>query len=275
MKLTVLVENTSCGLTGSAHGLSLYIEATGHKILFDAGPEGELLLKNAGLLGIDLSQIDLAFLSHGHYDHSGGLMAFLDANSKAQLYLQRMALQPYYATEKEGLRYIGIDSILSGKYADRLHLTDGQERISENLLCFSDVATSDFLSGSNQVLLETCGDEYKPDRFLHEQDLLIEENGKLILIAGCAHRGIINIMRRAKEIAGRAPDAVYAGFHLTNPGMGIDEPEDFVRSVGNELAKWPCRYYTGHCTGKGPYGILKEILGDRLNYLAGGATYEE
>ena len=276
MKLTVLVENTSCSAVEAAHGLSLLIETADHRILFDAGPDSGLLLRNAAALGVDLAAVDLAFLSHGHYDHAGGLMGFLGINSRAELYLQRSALQPHYATESVGLRYIGIDPALPEKYAARLHLTGPQERISENLLCFANISSADFLSGSNLSLLEPDGEGgYAPDAFYHEQNLLIQENGKLILIAGCAHRGIINILRSAKMITGRAPDAVYAGFHLTNPGKGIDEPENFVRSVGEELKKWPCRFYTGHCTGKGPYGILKEILGERLFYLGGGMTFEE
>ena len=275
MKITVLVENSSRGAVGAAHGLSLYIETAAHRILFDAGPDGDLLLRNAQLLGIDLASADIAFLSHGHYDHSGGMMAFLGVNKTAKLWLHPLAAQPHFATENMGFRYIGIDPQITETYADRLCFTDGLTVIDEELTCFSDVKTADFLSGSNLSLLEPDGGDYKPDRFLHEENLLIRENGKIILIAGCAHRGIINFLRRAEEIAGRTPDAVYAGFHLTNPGRGIDEPEAFVRSVGIELGKRPGRYYTGHCTGTGPYGILKEILDSRLSPLSGGTTFEE
>jgi len=275
MKLTVLVENTSCGNTDSAHGLSIHIETQKHIILFDAGPDGALLQKNAKTLGIDLQAIDLAFLSHGHFDHVGGMRAFLELNRTAPLYIQRSAADPHYALEQNGLRDIGIEPALTEQFSDRLHLTDAQCRIDDTILGFSDVETADYLSGSNTTLMEIDGEDLRPDRFLHEQNLLIEENGKLILVAGCAHRGIINILRRAKAITGKAPDAVYAGFHLTNPSKGLDEPVEFVRSVGEELSRWPCRFYTGHCTGQGPFNILKEILGDRLTYLNGGAVFEE
>lgn len=275
MKLTVLVENTACDALGAAHGLSLYLETAQHKILFDAGPDGELLLKNAAALGIDLSAVDLAVLSHGHYDHSGGLMAFLGKNKRAPIYLHRRALAPHYANENLGFRYIGIDPQIREQFSERLRLTEDIQVIDGALTCFSDVQTADLLSGSNQSLLECDGDGYRPDRFLHEQNLLIRENGKLILVAGCAHRGIVNILRRAAAIGGAAPDAVYAGFHLTNPGRGIDEPEAHIRAVGKELAGWPCRYYTGHCTGAGPYAILKEMLHERLDHLGGGKTFQE
>ncbi len=275
MRITVLVENTSCGPVDAAHGLSLYVETAGHRILFDAGPDGGLLLRNAAALGVDLGAADAAILSHGHYDHAGGLLAFLEVNGRAPLYLQRGATAPHGARENTGLRGIGMDPQIEARYPERLVRLDGDFRIDEELSLFSDVRTADFLSGSNRALLERCGRDWAPDRFLHEQNLLIEEGGKLVLIAGCAHRGILNILRSAKERAGRAPDAVYAGFHLTNPGRGIDEPELFIRALGAELQRWPCRFYTGHCTGAGPFGILSEMLGDRLRYLAGGDVFEE
>lgn len=276
MKLTVLVENTSCSAAEAAHGLSLLIETADHRILFDAGPDGELLFRNAAVLGIDLGTVDFAFLSHGHFDHAGGLADFLGYNSRAKLYLQHRALAPHFAEEADGLRYIGVAPELSDLFAARIIMTDDIFSITPHITSFAEVQSADYLSESCRSLLEPDGEGgYAPDAFYHEQNLLIQENGKLILIAGCAHRGIINILRSAKMIAGRVPDAVYAGFHLTNPGKGIDEPEDFVRSVGEELKKWPCRFYTGHCTGKGPYGILKEILGERLFYLGGGMTFEE
>lgn len=275
MKITVLLENTTCAGTIAAHGLSLCIETEKHKLLFDAGPDGNLLLQNAETLGIDLGKVDIAALSHGHYDHSGGLMAFLNANGTAPVYMQKLAPVPHYATENVGFRYIGIDKDISEKFADRLIFTEGVYTIDDELTLFSDIETADFLSDSNLSLLEPDGDSYIPDRFLHEQNLLINQNGKAILIAGCAHRGIVNILRRACEILGKAPDAVYAGFHLTNPGRGIDEPDDFVASVALALSKYPSRFYTGHCTGTHPFSVLKETLGDRLTYMAGGKIFEE
>ena len=84
MRLVALVENTACADIAQAHGLSLYIETEKHRILFDAGPDGALLLSNAEKLGIDLKRVDIAVLSHGHYDHAGGLRAFMELNSSAK-----------------------------------------------------------------------------------------------------------------------------------------------------------------------------------------------
>jgi 7,8-dihydropterin-6-yl-methyl-4-(beta-D-ribofuranosyl)aminobenzene 5'-phosphate synthase len=83
MKISVLCENTTKKENIlSEHGLSLFIETEKHKILFDMG-QSDAFLKNAKTLGIDLSTVDIAILSHGHYDHGGGLRAFLEYNEKA------------------------------------------------------------------------------------------------------------------------------------------------------------------------------------------------
>ncbi len=271
MRIVCLVENTCREGLGCAHGLSIYAETERHKILFDAGPEGGLLLSNAKKLGIDLEEVDIAVLSHGHYDHAGGLRAFLEKNSRAKLYVHTLAAtRGHYATEKVGWRNIGLDESILRDFSDRMVLTGDSLAIDEELSLFSDISTADFISGSNSSLFEESEGEYIPDPFHHEQNLLIREGDKICLLAGCAHRGIINILRRAAELGGKLPETVFSGFHLTNPGLGLDLPEDFVRSVGRELKKYPCAYYTGHCTGSNPYSWLKDELGDTLQYLRGG-----
>ena len=119
MKITALVENTSCSpVIGYEHGLSLYIETEKHKMLFDMGQSG-IFAENAEKLGIDLSKADIAVLSHGHYDHGGGLTRFMEINDTAPIYLSRYAFEPHYnGTEK----YIGLDTAVKG--SERLRFTD-------------------------------------------------------------------------------------------------------------------------------------------------------
>ena len=273
MIITVLIENRPCGSVAAAHGLSLHIQAGGKRILFDFGPEGDLLLRNADALGIDLRSVDLAILSHGHNDHSGGLEAFLRLNDHAPVFCHELAFMPHYSRRKSGLKNISPPQWLPEAYPRRLHMTRGTVEIDKNLTLFSDVTAAELVSGSNATLFEQIGEEFLPDRFLHEQSLLIREEKNLALFAGCAHRGIVNILRRAEAVAGHAPDAVFSGFHLTNPGLGLDEPEELVIAVGNALAAFPARYYTGHCTGEGPCRILKTLLGDRLQYMGCGLQF--
>lgn len=273
MKITTLVENIAEGGLGCAHGLSLFAETGRHNILFDAGPDGAMLLKNAGMLGIDLSRVDVAVLSHGHYDHAGGFPTFLEHNAGALLYVHAEALGGHFAADGSGWRNIGVDPILTSAYGERLVRTGAQHKIDEELSLFSDIHTRELYSESNRSLFEETKTGRTPDRFAHEQDLLIRSDGVTVLLAGCAHRGIVNVLRRAEELLGYTPDYVLAGFHLTNPGLKTDEPEAFVRAVGAELLKRDAIYITGHCTGTGPYAILKDMLGDRMCYMSVGTVF--
>ena len=121
MKITTLLENGACGAElGSAHGLSLYIETPKHRILFDMGPD-EQFLSNAEKLGVDLKAVDLAILSHGHYDHGGGLETFCKLNDTAKIYLRQGAFGDYVALEEDGdLRKIGLDVPECAKLANLL-----------------------------------------------------------------------------------------------------------------------------------------------------------
>ncbi len=275
MKITTLLENTSCRAdVAHAHGLSQYVETNTHKILFDMGP-GPAVLDNARALDIDLTLVDTAVLSHAHDDHSGGLAAFLSVNKTARVYLSRAAMGDYYAMDSgKAPVFIGVPEEVK-VYENRLTLTGDELEIDDTLRLFSDIKTADYRSHANDKLKEKQGVEYPMDAFRHEQNLLICENGKAVLFAGCSHRGIVNILRRAEELLGRAPDAVFAGFHLHNPGTGETEPRELVESVGRELlAREHTVYYTGHCTGQDAFAILKEQMGSRLQYMTGGGTVE-
>lgn len=275
MKFITLLENTACRADlGHVHGLSLYAETANHKLLFDMGPN-TAFADNAAVLGVDLTAVDTAVLSHGHYDHAGGLALFLQKNPSAKIYLHKAALGPYYAVSPGyDPKYIGVPEAAK-QFADRFILTGDELVIDETLRLFSDVKTADYRSHANDKLREKQGADYPMDRFLHEQNLLITEGGKAVLLGGCAHRGIVNILRRAEELLGRAPDAVFAGFHLYNPSTGEPEPRELIEAVGRELAaRKNTVYYTGHCTGPDAFAILKEQLGDRVQPMTGGAVYE-
>lgn len=272
MKLTVLMENCAAGPVSSAHGLSLFVETAGHRILFDSGPDGALLLQNAAALGVSLASADLAVLSHGHYDHAGGLEAFLTENTHAPLCLRRAALLPHSCIRADGsAEDIGVSPALAARFSARLHFTEPLERLAADLTLFSDERGTALRAGSFAAF--RAGGAH--DSFADEQNLLIRENGLLVLLAGCAHRGIVNILDRAAQLGSRAPDAVFAGFHLTRPGTGTDEPESLIRAVGERLAAYPDTvYYTGHCTGTRPYQILEEYLPDRLHPMSCGRVFE-
>lgn len=274
MKVTVLLENAVCrdGLK-CAHGLSMHVETDKHRILFDMGPNAAFL-ENAEALGVDVSAVDLAFLSHAHDDHCGGLELFCKRNATAPVYLQKNVWGEYYVVTPQKCRYLGMDKALR-KYEARFRYADGVTAIDDDLTLFSGGMGRAYWSHANDTLREKRGGDYPPDEFRHEQNLLVTERGKTILLGGCAHNGIVNILRRAEELLGRAPDAVFAGFHLYNPSLGESEPRALVESVARELAARPDTLYcTGHCTGREAFDILKETLGDRLVAMHGGSVFE-
>ena len=113
MRIVNLVENTVCDNgCGAEHGLSYYIETKKHKILMDTGAS-DLFLKNAKKLGIDLTKVDILVLSHGHFDHGGGILSFAEINSTAKIYVQESAFGGFYKEEQEGYRYIGLDPAIA------------------------------------------------------------------------------------------------------------------------------------------------------------------
>lgn len=138
IKIIVLLENTtSASNLKCRHGLSLYVETERHKALFDMGPDA-LFLKNAETLGVDISDIDTAVISHGHVDHCGGLKCFLEKNKKAKIYLRRQAVDEHYVKVLGIPFYAGIDrALVSG---DRFVFTDDIYLIDDEIMLFSNAA---------------------------------------------------------------------------------------------------------------------------------------
>ena len=271
MLIKVLVENTAVSDSfPTEHGLSLYIEANGHKLLFDMGG-GELFAQNAKRLAVDIAHVDFAVLSHGHHDHGGGMETFLRENSKAPVYLHQRAMDRLYSTKPEGgVNEIGIDETLV--HSGRLVFTADRYEISPGFDLFCNVTGREHFSRANKTLLMERDGEKVEDTFEHEQNLIVTEGSTVALFAGCAHNGIINILKRMEEIGYRAPDFVFGGFHLFNPTHKKSEAPELINSVGEYLSNTPSVYYTGHCTGQEAYAQLQRMMGDRMRYMATGSV---
>ncbi|MBR4869907.1 MAG: MBL fold metallo-hydrolase [Oscillospiraceae bacterium] len=273
MKLITLVENTACCESlASVHGLSQYVETATHKLLVDAGPN-RAFLENAEKLGVDLTAVDTVILSHGHYDHTGGLAAFFVVNKTAKVYVRKEAFDKYFSCVGDMAKYIGMEeSLLENR--ERFVFTEELTVMDEELTLFAEPHTHDHLSKASSTLRRFDGENYLPDDFCHEQNLLITDGGKTTLLCGCAHRGIVNILRRAEEILGKAPDYVFGGFHLFNPTTGAPESEELIAAVANELkARENTLYFTGHCTGTASYELLRRHMGEQISYMAGGSSF--
>jgi 7,8-dihydropterin-6-yl-methyl-4-(beta-D-ribofuranosyl)aminobenzene 5'-phosphate synthase len=269
MIIKVLAENTSVSENlGCEHGLSLYIETDKHRLLFDTGASG-LFAENAQKLGVDLSSVDLAVLSHGHYDHGGGLKTFLSMNKIAKVYINQHAFEKQYANRPGGTKeYIGLDETLLPDA--RIVFCGELCEIDEELELFSGIKGNRLSPSGNKDLLRKIGDDFVLDDFTHEQNLIIRKGGKTLLISGCAHNGIVNIIEHFKAETGRLPDYVIGGFHLYNPNNKENEKPETVDEIGNFLLDTKAQYYTCHCTGIESYNRLKTLMGENIKYLSTG-----
>ena len=277
MRILNLVENEP-GDSGceAAHGLSFYVETENHKLLFDSSPS-EIVIRNAQTLGVDLTAVDTVILSHGHYDHSGGILPFVELNPRVKIYMQQNAGGEYYAFdgEEQGFRYIGIDKkILS---LPQVQLLKGDTKIDDELQIFTVDQRAYPLPSTNKRLRELCNGQYIQDEFHHEQNLLLTADGKKILFCGCAHNGILNVMETLERKFGPAslPDLVIGGFHLMKRTEFSEVDTAEVTEIANRLKTYKSHFATCHCTGLPVFNQMKEIMGDQLSYVRSGDEVQE
>lgn len=274
MRVTVLMENsTPSSRLEARHGLSLWLELDdGRRVLFDMGPN-DGFLANARSLGVDVTEADLAVVSHGHYDHGGGLGAFLaacgDAGRDVPVYVREHAFEEHVSGTPERHHAIGLDPALATD--PRVRPTGERCDLGGGLALFSTARRAHPTARSNGRLMERRDGALVPDRFLHEQSLLVREGDRLALVSGCSHGGVLNLMDAAEGLAGAPLTSVVAGFHLMDPSGGTVEDEELTRSLARELAARPARYLTCHCTGTDAFALLRDELGRRVSYLHVGS----
>jgi len=268
MKIQNLIEDTSAeNECLYEHGLSFYIETPNHKLLVDAGASEKFLI-NAEKLNIDLTQVDALILSHGHYDHSGGILPFSKINPNAKIYIHEKAAGDYYSEKPDRTYYAGIDKEIEKLPQTMKIVADTQ--IDEELFLFTNVTGRRHWPQGNRKLKVLKDGELVQDMFEHEQYLVICCEGKEILMSGCAHNGILNILDRYKEVRNREPDAVISGFHMMKSLSYTEEEIQTIRKTACELKTYRTKFYTGHCTGETAFRIMKEILGEQIAYVRSG-----
>ena len=248
LKITTLVENhvTGEGL-GAEHGLSLLLEVVNKegdvlsRHLFDTG-QGDLFAKNAAVMNIDLRQIDSVFISHGHYDHAGGLDSFLKLNQNALVYIKESALIPKH----NGSRFTGFrhDNSLS---AGRLFFVKNPLEIYPGLFIMPEIS---IFNQSDTSFIN--GDLFEDELYVAYNDGI-----SITVISGCSHRGISNIIRSAEEYFNLPVHNIVAGLHTNNAS------ENRLLFLVDKLSSGSLkRASLCHCTGIDCYCYLKNSMKD-------------
>lgn len=250
MQIKILIENEGSAPFLGEHGLAMFIRHNGTEVLLDAGMSGNFL-QNAALLDCPVESVDTAVLSHGHYDHADGFPALFRINDTIKVYARPAVLAPQYAADG---RYIGLCDTLLTEYADRFILSDQCRAIADGLWLV-------------------------PDEVDHEQSLVAETEGGLVVMNCCCHAGPDKIVADILErFPGRKVRALVGGLHLMGPG-GVTtlgpEPER-VRALARRLTEelGVERVYTGHCTGGPAFALLSEAAPGKICSIHPGDVLE-
>jgi 7,8-dihydropterin-6-yl-methyl-4-(beta-D-ribofuranosyl)aminobenzene 5'-phosphate synthase len=260
LRITTLSENTAGrdGFLGE-WGLSVLVESDGTKVLFDTG-QSVSIIHNARLLGVDLSQIDKIVLSHGHFDHTGGLKQVLgQIGRQIEVIAHPDIWQEKYVTGQGGSDYIGIP--FSPKELEelgaRFNLTADPVAISDTIMTSGQIPmVTDYEAIESSLTVKTNGD-FEPDPMRDDQALIIKTPPGLVVILGCAHRGIINTLYHAQKISGvKKIDTVLGGCHLLNASE-----ERIWRTIAALKELGVRRLGACHCTGMAASVIMAQEFG--------------
>ena len=270
MTLTVLVDNTAAEGLSSEHGLSFWIEYNGKHILFDTG-QSDLVVQNAEKLNVDLSQTDSILLSHGHYDHTGGLKAALEKAPDAMIYLHPDAAKIRYSCKSpKPPRQVSMPQQCCQSLSDvvrkgKVVYTDKPQRIYPGVM----------LTGPIPRIMnyeDTGGafyDDFEctlPDSIIDDQALLIDTPQGLVVVLGCAHSGVVNTLRYAAKLSGQGQVyAVIGGMHLLNASdERIEKTIEAFRDYGLQ------KIIPAHCTGDKAVEKLKKAFPQQYSVCPAG-----
>ncbi len=278
MKIKVLVENTESGEICAEHGLCFYVEYRNKRYLIDSGASG-LFAANADKMGVKLDSIDAAFLSHAHYDHSGGYSEFFRRNNHAKVYLQKSAasIECFKITDSV-TKNIGIPDNILEKYPDRFIFIDGSAEIDDEIHIVAHSSEKIKERSEHTHMYALTDGKMQPDDFRHEQTVVFEESDGLVCFNSCSHSGVdIAIDEVRQAFPDKTIKAYIGGFHMMGAdgitSCSYDEKE--VKAVADKLLESSdAVFYSGHCTGLIAFRWLKEVLGDRLTALHSGKVFE-
>jgi len=265
LKATVLIDNIAEEPLQAEWGLSIYIEYNDKKILLDAGAS-DLFLSNAKTLEVDLNQVDYAVLSHAHFDHADGMDAFFSCNLNANLYLREDCKENCFSYKDGEYKYIGIRKGILDDFKDRIVYVRGDYQLSKGVWLIPHKTEGLHELGRRNHQYVCVNGTYIHDDYHHEQSLVFETDKGLVVFNSCCHGGVENIIREIEiSFPGKKIHALIGGFHLYRC------KEEDVFHLADQIKGTDLQVlYTGHCTGKEAYDVLKSELKDKIQPLETG-----
>ncbi|WP_295392080.1 MBL fold metallo-hydrolase [uncultured Thiodictyon sp.] len=289
MEILTLIENTTeTDSLRSEHGLSLLLKTgKNSQLLFDTGASGAFL-DNAIQLGVDLSSISCVVISHGHYDHGGGLFDFFEINKTAKVYISKYAFKKYYSSNNadhcapigvagKPLRYIGLDTERLERYAQRFQSIDDVTNLFDGVYLVPNIVGEYPRPNGNKALFSGAGGDAVHDDFRHEMILVVKEDDGIIIFTGCGHSGILNMIETVRRSHFEGPiKAIVGGLHLqleSGTNSFADE-SDQITAIGKKLTDLGVTdIHTGHCTSLAASERLSVGFGKKISRIHTGSRF--
>jgi len=272
MIVTVLVDNQAhVANLLPQHGYSLWLETERGNLLLDAGLD-EQVVRHADILGIHLASTDWMVLSHGHYDHTGGVPAVLAAGARPRVAMHARIWEPRRSTSADGgVRSIGIPW-------PRHLLTEAGVSVTDVTLAtallpgvWSTGSIANVMRHQPLARLQRqVDDQWSIDSFPDEQALVLQTTAGLVVCTGCCHAGLVNTLLAAQYVTG-VPQiyAIIGGLHLHE-----SSPEEVIAVADAVRPFRPSHLWVSHCTGDAAYHLLRERLGPSVAWAGAGDRLE-
>jgi len=273
LKITTLVDNNS--LLGSSfwaeHGLSFLIEADGEKILFDTGQSANVIAHNLDKFKEDLNDLKYVVLSHGHYDHTGGLEEIARRTDNVIVFAHPDVFDDKYVKRDEEYISIGVPFRKHElKNSIKFHLNEHDSEIIKGIRITGQISRATIFEYVPDMYCIKKDDGYIKDDILDDQALILDTKKGIIVILGCAHSGVVNTLLRVKELTGKKEIwGLFGGTHL---GAAKEEG---LKPTTNVLKRFKVQTIgLSHCSGANTFLYFSKVFGEKVFLNSAGSVIE-